>query len=223
MLSSIPVHRLTSLCLIAITALALKGCTSKDDPRLGNPKSAARTLFQAMYDNDLVTAKSCIVAGPGQTEMVEAMTKMMFAMRGATEAAFKRYGDEFAKLAGGSLDMAHVDPKQIDAGSETIDGASARIVLQNGKTTLRLVRIEKDWKVDMLQSFAPKVNLADPQMMRVMTSMFSGMARAGDQTKAEIEAGKYPSARPAVQALLANMKRAVEEEKERAIKEFTPR
>jgi len=48
------------------------------------------------------------------------------------------------------------------------------------------------------------------------------MARAGDQTKAEIEAGKYPGGRQAVQALLANMKQAIEEEKDRAIKEFAP-
>ena len=74
----------------------------------------------------------------------------------------------------------------------------------------------------MAQSVAPTMNMADPQVMRVMTSMFSATARAGDQTKAEIEAGKYPSARPAVQALLANMKKAIEEEKERQIKEFTP-
>jgi len=170
-MSLIVVQRLTSFCLIAITALALNGCGPRDDPRLANPKSAARTLFQAMYDNDLVTAKSCIVAGPGQTELLEAMTKMVAAMRGATDVAFKRYGDEFAKLAGGSLDAAHIDPKQIDAGSEAVAGESATIVLSSGKTTLRLVRTEKDWKVDMVQSFVPKANLGDPRMMRVMISM----------------------------------------------------
>jgi hypothetical protein len=227
MMSSIPVQRLTSLCLIAITALALNGCGSKDDPRLASPKSAARTLFQAMYDNDVVAAKSCVLAGPGQTELVEGMTKMVVAMRAANDAAFKRFGDEYAKLAGGSLDMAHIDSKQIDAGTEAIDGAFGTISLQHGKTTttttLHLVRIEGNWRVDMGRSFAPGVNLADRQMIRLVTSMFSGTARAADQTRADIEAGKYPSARPAVQALLANMRKAIEEEKNRAINEFAPR
>src|SRR5687768_13887540 len=112
---------------IILIALLLIGCDKKPDARLTTPKGSAKTLMQAMYDNDLETAKACIVSGPIQINLVEAMTKMMVSMRGATDALNKRYPDEVKQIAGPSLDISRIDPKQIDEGTETIDGDVAKI------------------------------------------------------------------------------------------------
>jgi hypothetical protein len=208
---------------ILIAALVFIGCDKKADPKLATPKAAARTLFQAMYDNDLAVAKACVIEGPGQMEFTEGMTKMMASMRGAMEAAYKQFGDEFNKLAGGSLDTMHIDPKQIEEGSETINGDSATVALQNGKTTLQLIRKDNAWKVDMVQTFTQKTQAPDQQTLRLTTVMFAALARAGDQTRAEIEAKKYSTGREAVQGMLTNMKNALQEEKNRAIRELSPR
>src|SRR4051812_18451255 len=80
--------------IVLLLSLAPAGCGRREDPRFANPKAAARTLFQAMYDNDVATAKSCVIAGPGQTELVTGMTAMMGSMHRAMDAAYKRYGDE---------------------------------------------------------------------------------------------------------------------------------
>src|SRR5580765_3024466 len=72
--------------LVVIIASCLLGC-DKPDARLATPKGAAKTLYQAMYDNDLATAKACVVSGPGQIEIAEGMTSFMAAARRATDAA----------------------------------------------------------------------------------------------------------------------------------------
>jgi len=207
--------------LVVIIASCLLGC-DKPDARLATPKGAAKTLYQAMYDNDLATAKACVVSGPGQIEIAEGMTSFMAAARRATDAAYQRFGDEYRKLLGPSLDPNHIDPKQIDQGTETIDGDSATIVVSD-KMTMHLAREKKGWKVDLVRSSKLESQVGDPRMMKVATAIFAGMARAADQTKAEIEAGKYPSARPAMEGLAANMKRAIKEEQDRAIRELAPR
>jgi len=209
--------------LIILIALLLIGCDKKPDARLTTPKGSAKTLMQAMYDNDLETAKACIVSGPIQINLVEAMTKMMVSMRGATDALNKRYPDEVKQIAGPSLDISRIDPKQIDEGTETIDGDVAKIALKGGKSTMHLVRADSVWKVDLAKSFTGDANMSDPTVARMVSGMFTAMAKAADQTKAEIEAGKYSSARESMQALTGHMMRTMEEEKQRAIKELTPR
>jgi hypothetical protein len=206
--------------LVVIIASCLLGC-DKPDTRLATPKGAAKTLYQAMYDNDLATAKACVIAGPGQTEIVEGMTSFMAATRRATDAAYQRFGDEYRKLLGPSLDPNHIDPKQIDEASETINGDSATIVI-SGEMTMHLAREKKGWKVDLVKSSKLESQVGDPKMIKVVTAMFAGMTRAADQTKTEIEAGKYPSARPAMEGLAANMKKAIKEEQERALRELLP-
>src|SRR2546430_1651574 len=174
--------------LFLVIASSLLGC-DKPDTRLATPKGAAKTLYQAMYDNDLATANACVVNGPGQMEIVGGMTSFMAAARRATDAAYQRFGDEYRKLVGPSLDANHNDPKQIDQGTETIDGNSATIVI-GGEMTMHLAREKKGWKVDLVKSSKLESQVGDPKMMKVVSAMFAGMTRAADQTKAEIEAGK---------------------------------
>jgi hypothetical protein len=85
----------------------------------------AKALFQAMDDDGAIAAEAYTVSKPGQSEVVEAMTKMMAAMRRASDTAIQRFGDEFSRLAGGHLDTAHINPKDIDEGSEAIVGDTA--------------------------------------------------------------------------------------------------
>ena len=208
---------------VIVIAIILSGCDKKNDARLATPKGAATTLFQAMYDNDLSLAKSCVIEGTGQSEFVEGMTKMLVAARSAMEAAYKRYGDEFNKMAGGSLDTLHIDAKQIDAAVETVNGDTATLAFKNGKTTFHLVRKDKIWKVDMVKSLTGNNLAVDQQTVRAVTGMFAGTARAAEQTKNEIESAKYPGAQAAVQGLISNIHKAIEEEKSRAIRELAPR
>jgi hypothetical protein len=210
-------------CLLALISITLIGCDKKPDSRLATPKGAAKTLYQAMYDNDVELAKKCVIEGAGQMEFAEGMTKMVTSMRGAMDAAYKQFGKEIDKLAGGSLDTMHIDPKQVDEATETINGDSATLAMKDGKTVMQLVRKDNVWKVDLVRSYSKKSSMSEQQMVQITSRMFVATARAADQTKAEIEAKKYSTPREAVQALVANMKNALQEEKSRLVQELSPR
>ena len=150
-----------------------------------------------MYDNDLATAKSCVAEGPGQQEMVAGMTGMMSSMRRATDAIYKRFGQEMQKMAGGALDVSHIDGKQIDAAVETLDGDTATLQLPNQQSPLKLARTNKAWKVDLMALVPSSVNVNDPMMLRAVTGMYAAMNRGADRVTAEVQAGKYTDARTA--------------------------
>jgi hypothetical protein len=188
------------------------------DKRFATPKDSARTLFQAMNDGNIALVKECILQEPGQAEIAEGFTEMTVAMRKATEAAKKRFGQDFREAAGGPFGSMSVATDEIDNAIERIRGDGASLKIEEKQMDLQLMRIDGAWKTDLIASFSSDLDLRSPENRQMTRNVFNAMARGADKTTTEITSGKYKNALDAVQGLARNMQSAIGEEQNRLTK-----
>src|SRR5688500_4054229 len=70
---STPIYarRFGLVCVIVVGVAASVGCDSKEEPPLEamEPKAVVRELFQAMYDNDVDAAQTCVMPREDQAKL----------------------------------------------------------------------------------------------------------------------------------------------------------
>jgi len=204
-----------SLGLILAFAVIVAGCNKKTNVDLSSPKQAAKTLFQALYDNDTTKAKACVMSGAANETAVEIAARVSSSMRKASDAIFKKFGQTLKDPSGKPVNPNNINPKEIDDGTEEINGDTAKLILGASQKTLDLKRIDGQWKVDLRTMFhLPD----DPALLAKARTMLDAMSQAADDVASDVEQDRYKTANEAIGDISVRMKAALEAEQQRLMR-----
>ena len=176
------------MALIAATALAA-------EPDLSTPKSAAKSLFNAITtgDRDAVAA-SLYAADDEQAKLVSAMAEMIVAGKKLGDAARDRFGEAGDPIGRGMLDPA--DLTKIDQAQVEESGDSAVLQLPDQPRPMSFRRQDGKWKL-VVTDFAG----AQPRNIDQQTRLVQMMTEAIGTSADELSAGQYKTADEALAAI----------------------
>ncbi|MEP6756467.1 MAG: hypothetical protein ABJA67_13260 [Chthonomonadales bacterium] len=179
----------------------------RPDKRLSTPRSAAKTLYQAMYDNDLRTAKLCVVQGKWVEENLKGTARVMYSMRHATDAARRRFKVGLSTTLW-PMDRNDIDQKTLASSTVMISGNRATITSPNGPFYVFLIRTGNVWQVDLLKTLGSDKEMDEPLVREFILTGYNKMADAGERVRFNIQAGKYPNAKAAINSMMQHMENA---------------
>lgn len=180
------------LCLIGLVA----GCGPGED--YSTPKSAVKSLYAALVGGSVASARGA-VCDEKQAAVLDEMKSLILGVMAAQDAATARFGDGGSSVSGGLPSM-----DDIDKATETIDGETATLAMQNSDKSVRLKKIAGKWKVDLFSVLGINPDSIDTAK-RVLTSV----GKAATATAQQIKNGQFKSAQAADDALQQQMKLAV--------------
>jgi hypothetical protein len=192
----------TPFVLCALIALARPARAADDQPDPSSPKGVAAAFFKAMESGDAATAKSLATGKDKQLAVIDLLVPVFHSFKELETAAVKKWGDEGRKTLsqgqGGGPGSADFN-EQLKSAKEEITGDTATIIPANPhadkKDQLQLKKVDGKWKLDMAS--LPSEGIDDP----AATRMLSAVAEVAKSTAAEIDQGKYASAKEAKDAM----------------------
>jgi hypothetical protein len=176
------------LGLVAMAASA--GAPDKEEI-----KKAANAFATALAGGDAAAAKAACIGAEAETALVEDMIGLMNAVKKLRKAGGDKFGDAGASLApeqrGPGEDLA----RELNAADVKIDGENATITSKSDKEEiLKLKRVDGKWKIDLGA-------MPNKEEMLKAGPVIRTMAKAANDTAAEIAAGKFKTADEAKAAL----------------------
>jgi hypothetical protein len=152
---------------------------------------------RAMDVGDAAGAKSFVLAGEGQTGLVDAMAAMTRSQQRLLKVATPRFGESAKILVG-----PYADPglaATVGRSKLTVEGETALLRERPGEIFLKLRRVEGRWRVDILGSSEAEVRKREIPLLQ-------DLARMCDETADEVEAGTYATAQEAQLAMIRAVK-----------------
>jgi hypothetical protein len=196
-------RRLATLSVLsALIALAQVARAADDQPDPSSPKGVAAAFFKAMEAGDAATAKSLATGKDKQLAVIDLLVPVFHSFKELETAAVKKWGDEGRKALSQNQGGGPGTPdfnEQLKTAKEEINGDTATIIPANAnvdkKDQLKLKKVDGKWKLDMAS--LPAEGIDDP----AATKMLSAVAEVAKSTAAEIDQGKYASAKEAKEAM----------------------
>ena len=188
-------------CAAMLTACG--GGDGANYPAASTPTQAAINMAQALKAGDRAAFRNSVTGEDWQLDAADVLINFIQAASRFEAAARSAYGDDADRLLQNvDTDMVSMEAGWQDNLREEIDGDRAQVYMDSEDEPLQAVRVGNEWKIDANDMFS---NRQDAEMM---TSMFSPMIRALDETRKEIEAGEL-TAEQAEQRLNQRMMQAM--------------
>jgi hypothetical protein len=190
---------LVSLCASAVTAMP--AAAADKAPDLSNPKSAAMAFGTALVGGDAAGLRAATVGSEADYKIVDALGKMVGAMKRLSDAAADKYGKD-NEITKGTQDTDVA--AKLEKADVKVEGDTATIIDKekaDDKNPLKLVKKDGQWKVDL--GSIPKDG------MDQLVKMAPAMAKAADEVTKEIKDGKHKTAKDAQDAIPQKMMAAL--------------
>ena len=192
----------TPLLLCALIALAQVARAADDQPDPSSPKGVAAAFFKAMESGDAATARSLATGQEKQLAVIDLLVPVFHSFKELETAAVKKWGEEGRKALSQNQGGGPGSPdfnEQLKTAKEEINGDTATITPAGGnvdkKDQMKLKKVDGKWKLDMAS--LPSEGINDPDARK----MLSAVAEVAKSTAAEIDQGKYATAKDAKDAM----------------------
>lgn len=162
------------------------GARGADDAT--SPADVAMAFARAMDVGDAAGAKSYVMAGDGQTGLVDAMAGMTRSQQRLLKVATPRFGESAKILVG-----PYADPglaATVGRSKVTVEGETALLRERPGEIFLKLRRVDGRWRVDVAGS-------SEAEARKREIPLLEGLARVCNETADRVEAGTYATAQEA--------------------------
>ncbi len=192
------------LVLVAIIGLSLMMAASPAGAAdFSTPQAAAKSLTTAMFDGDVATVQSAVIATPEQSEALAAVTRVMSARKKLIDAAVAKFGEDGKKIEGpmAANQSAEAQHKQIDEAEVKVDGATATLKPAIGDAQ-HFKQVDGQWKLDLENSPGTDKLVQSAKIMPIVETEFSSLA-------GEIASGKYKTVDEARNALQMKIQTAM--------------
>jgi hypothetical protein len=175
-------------CLALLTVLAFASVVVAAEPDLSSPKTAAKSLFNAVNGGDAAMIRQTLDAETEpQQDLAAAFADLLVAGKRIGDAASAKFGVEGKQIGGGMLDPG--DVSKIDAGTVEEAGDSARLTVAGQQRPMSFRRRDGKWRL-VITDFggaAPENIAKQVRLVRMMTDAIKAGA-------SDLEAGKYKTA-----------------------------
>lgn len=181
---------------LSFLVVALCSSLALAAPDLSTPKSAALAFGNALVGDDAAGLKASAFGSEAEFKTVEALGKMISAMKKLSDAASAKYGkDNIITKGSKDIDVA----AELEKSELKVEGDTATIINKDKeeKNPMKLVKKNGAWKVDLAS--LPKEGTEQ------LVQMAPAMAKAATEVVAEIKADKYKTADEAQQAIGTKM------------------
>jgi len=186
------------LVVAAMTSIASGAASTRpastrpSAPDLSTPRSAALTFADAMAREDAPAARSLCVGSQQDLDLVDAIVAAIKARQKLVVAARDKFGAAGASVAREEqTSVGQQMARDVADAALKIEGDRATITPRGDREEpLKLRKVGEAWKMDM----AAMLGSEGPDRI---ANTYRAMAKAYDQTAAEIQAGKYKTAQEA--------------------------
>ena len=151
---------------------------------LAGPKAVAIAFAVALDKGDAATAKALIPADDARGRWVDAAIALSAALKKLDAAAVAKFGEAGKVVSQNQLHLAD-SLKSLEQAQEKIEGDAATLTVPGQAKPLNLKKVEGRWQLQV----GPSKDEVDRQL-----SLHRRLARAAEQTAAEIGDGSLTSA-----------------------------
>ncbi len=157
-------------------------------------KAAALAFAKALENGDAAAAKDACVGTEKELAMVDGVVNVMGAMKKMGKAATDKFGDAGKALIQDQGNPGEQMAKELENANIKVDGDTATVTGKGEKEEpLKMKKVGGKWKLDLSA-------MPGKEDMEKASGMFAGMAKAANETAADISAGKYKTVDEAKEA-----------------------
>lgn len=180
--------------IILLLALGAPGARAPEQD-LSSPKSAAKTLFNAINTGDRDAVAAALNSeNEDQGQLAFAMADLIVAGKRLGDAAHEKFGSAGDPIGRGMLDPA--DPSKIDAATLNENGDSATLVLPNQTRPMSFRKRDGKWRL-VITDFGG----AAPDNIQKQIRLIRLMSEAIQTSATEVASGKYQTADAALTSI----------------------
>lgn len=173
------------------------------------PQGTLQLMFDRFNSGDLDGGLALFDSNdPQQKQMLTAMRSLMGKLKALDDAMKRKFGKGMDSASGNNpmadeamSQMKGMKGLKVSDLQIEVNGDSATARPPSGGQTLTLNRVGGKWMIDI----ASMGGSQDPQQMQMVQAMLPALGKAIDELIADIDAGKYPDADAASQALMQKM------------------